>query len=328
MNIIELLKMNFRIYDRVRFFWVVPYLLLIAIVLLVWINSFIYKLPFLSWETIIYILSNRKKHWAPDIVLVSMSIVAYLYVTVVLFWIIKYIYKAIQSPKSWKLNRDLDFKCFNNLDIQGRVINDKKSLKFTSSAAGILINEKFWKNFKAVFDLYFDGLKESQEIERGKLFISKNNYAGFIFRAQDLNNYFMISFGIKDGFVIITPHLKLNGIWEVFYSDYYKSTLNGLENAKLKFDISVLDTKMDLKVYRKDVEDKILYEYTWLLPNKFKGNYEDDNTQKTQQIEGQQSESVFGASNNIPFRMDYGMIGFRAYGDEHFVVEDLVITKQ
>lgn len=68
---------------------------------------------------------------------------------------------------------------------------------------------------------------------------------------------------------------------------------------------------------------KNLKGYKWVLPTKFRANYIEEDREKYKE----KGRFIFGDSTTIPFRNSYGMIGFRAYGEEQAVLKDIVITK-
>lgn len=234
--------------------------------------------------------------------------------------------------------------CLNALTYQGKVEKTgPRSLSITNSDSGVLIKHHFWKDFSITFNFNLETLKQSAEndyvrsrgdLYEGRIHRPKNNYFGFIFRALDLDNYFMISVGIKDVFnpdtqprrgilkyvrqLLITPHARVNGRWDVFSSEPYPDD----KKTKLKEDkshsvtIEVRGNKLELSF-----KEIMKPPYIWQLPTNFRSNWPSER----EKIRGE--EYIFGDESVIPFYNSFGKIGFRAYGEEHVIIEDLVVTQ-
>lgn len=235
------------------------------------------------------------------------------------------------------LNMD---KCLNNIQFQGKVYKTKDgALDITNSDAGMLFRWKYWKNFEATFMFKFVGEEEQKSLKRTFEFASlknketgtyttvthkpKSNYLGFLFHAQDLNNYFMISIGLKDEYpeeggsysrkLLVTPHIKLDGKWEVHSSYKLNPDVIKLGNYD-EIVCRVEDNKFKLK----KIGNKERTGFEWNLPTNFWGPTKEENRSK---------EFSLGDTTRIPFRSIHGMIGLRAYGDEHIIVKNIEITR-
>lgn len=224
-----------KIHNRIEFFFFIPVLIVLILLILIFINAFSFSGK-VHCQLLKQIIINRDFYWAPDSILIAVFTLLVLWVSVVLGWVLGCAKKLILSPSEWKLEENFEFECFNNLDIQGKVTAYDKNVKLTSSAAGILLKNNYWVDFKINFKFNFEKLKLSREVDwariNGKIeeirHMPQNNFFGFLFRAQDLDNYFMISLGIKQVIkkslkskkisarsynkrFLITPHIKVDG---------------------------------------------------------------------------------------------------------------------
>jgi len=256
--------------------------------------------------------------------------------------------------------------CLNNIDFQGMVTFEpkEKALSVTNSGSGILFHRPllnyYWRDFEAIFEFKFLGeekgksLKTSYELTKlGSTYCTQNNYLGFIFRAKDLDNYFMLSIGAKkyqericepkceepnkEGkkILLVTPHIKIGGMWEVFEGK--KFTLpKELPRFKIEdyifLRIVVRGTRLDLwlgELAKKRGQEcqelkEEMHLFTWDLPTHYSVNWSDGQNKEKEQDDKSYSP---GDSSKIPFRNSIGRIGFRAYGDERFLIRDLTIKK-
>ncbi len=229
--------------------------------------------------------------------------------------------------------------CLNNIQFQGKVYKTKDgALGITNSDTGVLFRWKYWQNFEASFKFKFVGEEKRKPLKKTFEYASlknektgtyttvvhkpKSNYLGFLFHAQDLNNYFMISIGLKDEYpeeggaysrkLLVTPHIKLDGKWEVHSS--YKLNPNGVNLGDNEIVCRVRGNKFKLEKIGK--KERIGFE--WNLPTNFWGPAKEEERNK---------EFALGDATRIPFRSTHGMIGFRAYGDEHIIVKNIEITR-
>lgn len=313
-------------------------------------NFFYYIDPelLLSGVTEIYLHQENDKFWAPEAITIAIFTLLVIWgITIVWYWLIN-IYKWISSPCKWESKNGFPQDCFNDIIYQGQIKRRTDNAIFlTNSGAGILLKNMFWKNFTIEFKFNFESLRPTLEKDylrpeageyREWLHKPESNFIGFIFRALDLDNYFMISIGIKQKLIndkvpedggnnyekklLITPHIKVDGKWEVFTRGREEEV--NLGSLKIDdFNIVVCEVKDRLLVLTLKNKNRIVVNnYKWNLPSNFSPTYIDKN-----QVREKGEEYSYGDSSQIPFVNSFGMIGFRTYGDEHAVIKDIVITK-
>lgn len=344
-----------KIYNRIAFLIFTAFLIFLILLVIVVINAFARDIHIFhdryifNFQNIVDILKQvfkkNSEYWAPEPILIVLFTLVLLWLYVILGGLIKFAWHAnpINSPRKWELNKNFNFECFNDLEIQGNISRVNKSLKLTSSPSGILLKHKFWRDLEVKFKFNFEKLKIDRSPEVNWIKIEgqyrqiphkpENNFFGLLIRAQDLNNYFMISVGIKqiireeqgknmlatnpyDLKVLITPHIKVDGNWEVFESSKFD-----LLDIKIKEDNQVI-CKVKGNILTLNIRNIIKYQ--WILPNKFRMNWAGE---AMGNVDSNKREFVFGDPNTIPFRDSYGMVGFRAYGEEYVTIKKIVITK-
>lgn len=179
---------------------------------------------------------------------------------------------------------------------------DPLVLQVNSSRAGCLLSKFIWKNFEMKFDVWF--------MERGII--------GIIFRAEDLDNYFMLQLRRKTDSIVIVPHVRYSGMWEVMSQD----ALGKHNNSKsLAVTLQVKDARITLTI---DGVGK----YLWNLPTHVDVNHIENGVSNNQN-KNSASENEFAAKvtglPKIQFRDTFGMVGFRAHLDEGANIENLTI---
>lgn len=340
-----------KIYDKIYFLRYVFFLICLILTLLILINVFIYKKDPSNLIEINFVLNNIRdlfrndsSLWAPEPILITLFTLLVFWVFIFLELIFRCTWKYFNSPSVWKLKDDFNFECLNELEIQGKIDTVNKSLRLTNSASGLLLKYKFWKDFEIKFKFNFEKLKidkspevnwiklEGQEMQI--LHKPRNNFFGLLFRARDLNNYFMISIGIKqiikeeqskntlaknpyDLKMLITPHIKVDGNWEVFESDEFDPLDVNIEKD------NQVTCRLEGNILTLNI-GKAVKNYQWILPSKFRMNWIGE---PTGMVDSNKRESVIGDPSTITFRGSYGMIGFRAYGKEHVIISKIIITK-
>lgn len=193
-----------------------------------------------------------------------------------------------------------------------RVI-DSVNLHVSQSDRGLLFKNVYWKDFVAYFSFKFGEpfpvRRNLSGVERKKS--PKENFLGFIFRAQDLDNYFMLQLGLEidkvgKRTIFFRPHVRINGNWEAtthrFTTCPYYDDFN-----KVKCVVKGMKLTLELN-------DKVLSE--WDLP-----------THSSKKIEGGENTHIFGDSSLITFRDDYGMVGFRASQGENAIIKDIKMVQ-
>jgi len=174
-----------------------------------------------------------------------------------------------------------------------KLLANPVALRINSSRAGCILKKYVWKNFEMKFKLQFcHPLAEN---------------LGIIFRAQDLENYFMVEI-IKDGSnkLLVKPHIRYQGMWE-----YIKEETIINENAPDSFQIilTVKDLEVNLSIDSNN-------NFNWTLPTHVDINLIESGIREKKIVRENEVEQGFGAPinflPNIDFRDSYGMIGFRA----------------
>ncbi len=199
---------------------------------------------------------------------------------------------------------------------------DDAYLFVKSSRAGCLLNNYYWKDFKMSFEMKF----KPDNFRTQKLI-------GLIFRADDLDNYFMIDIGENaEGYIKINndnkeewipvssikPHVRYKGGWEIM----------SVEEITPPFDFSDF-VKISLEV--KGDTARIFYKnspiFNWMLPTYVDVNHIEsgvkDNREKTKDI--LVGGSFAGHVQKIPFRLGYCLVGFRAHLKHGAIIRNLKI---
>lgn len=181
-----------------------------------------------------------------------------------------------------------------------------------SSRAGCLLKTHVWKDFRMTFELKF--VKHLMK------------YIGIVFRAEDLENYLMLEVfredgGSSDGKPIwksgIKPHIRYKGGWEMIYREIY----NDLDFSD--FTQVILEVKDDtVRLFYKG-EPK----FTWIVPTHVDVNHieagvrQKDEEKKEELIAKEIARNV----QEIPFRVAYGKVGFRAHPGQGAIIRNLKI---
>lgn len=169
--------------------------------------------------------------------------------------------------------------------------------------AGCLLKDYSWKNFRMACELKFlDGFDQT---------------IGFVFRAENLDNYFMIELSSKHN--NIKPHVRYKGGWDILepfpknynYKDYFSVVLEVKDDTALLF------------------IDKHL-EYTWILPTHVDVFYRESGVQASSDDQDQKKDEDRGRKvaehvQEIPFRSESGKIGFRAHPGQGAIIRGLKI---
>jgi hypothetical protein len=282
---------------------------------------------------------------APKEIWILVGIVLWLIIFITIKPIIKFLWHWLFSISPW--SRTIEFNAaptvdLNNILFQGKLkILDDSVIHLTNSHSGFVFKNLWWKNFKASFKFKFDNLEisavnwlnlDKKPDEKDEIIIipQKFNNLGFIFRAQNLEDYFMIIIGVqrskkefedkkvtpdKDELpVVITPHIRLGGKWEIFGGE-------PLEGATIKikeFNSVKITVVNALAIV--EINDKL---YTWNLPTNFERG-----TAEIEKARVDTEKITQGVnSTRIPFRTSFGMIGFRASGAEKFQLKNIKIKR-
>lgn len=194
-----------------------------------------------------------------------------------------YNFKSSHWPSKWIFN--------GKTGITAKV----DELFVNSSRAGCLLKTHIWKNFRMTFEMKFEDNYEK--------------HLGIVFRAEDLDNYIMLEIfeqsPHKDGNSGLAPHIRYRGAWEIVH--YEKRDNFNFPNFR-KIVLEAKDDNVNLFY-----EDELAF--TWTIPTHVDVNHIEAGIKQKEndkQIETLGKEVAKGVEE-IPFRLAYGMVGFRAH---------------
>lgn len=210
----------------------------------------------------------------------------------------KYVFKHTDWPDKW---------IFNGKTETTSIIDE---LYVKSSRAGCLLKTHIWRNFRMTFEMKFEkGLE---------------NYVGIVFRADNLDNYFMLEVFKENGGSSngetnwkpgIKPHIRYKGGWEIIYREIHR-----------EFDFSDFE-EVVLEV--KDDTVSFFYKqqpiFKWVLPTHVDVNHIEAGFKQSEDQKGIPGKEVAGNVREIPFRLNYGMVGFRAHPSQGAIIRDLKV---
>lgn len=273
----------------------------------------------------------------------SISLISWILFTFTTFLVLKFLlHKVTTINLHDKFVYSPPFE-LNHVLFQGWLeIKDNKEIFLTNSNSGLLFKKPWFRDCEIECKFKFEYLENAivggifQESPQNKL--HKFNYLGILFRSQSLEDYFMFSIGVliniddyrklrdkyfqdekalfknKEFDVIITPHIRLNGSWEVFGGRSLGTKIRLTEFEKVTCRISNTSATIEINNHS----------LTWNLPTSF-DQKPNPNERGTITIDTEKIPSTF--ATQIPFRLKPGMVGFRSYGAEHSIIKDIVITK-
>lgn len=194
-----------------------------------------------------------------------------------------YEYVKDNSPSGWIFN--------------GGIIFEPASLAINSSRAGCLLRNYYWKDFQMSFDMEFSPTKTQTQ-----------NRLGIIFRAEDLDNYFMIEIGsnIENNIPLsVKRHVRYKGGWEGFAVDEIEDY--GIQTT---FKITMRVKGENVELYFGD-KKKRKPDFNWLVPNFVDVNHFE--TGVREDLKEYKNNSLYSGDHvkKIPFRLGYGLAGFR-----------------
>lgn len=212
--------------------------------------------------------------------------------------------KTLQElTKIIKINNNYSFSAINWPD--GWIYNGQPEIKdgdlhITSSRAGLLFQKMLWKNCEISFELKFDKNLYPKQV------------VGIIFRAKDLDNYFMLEIrgdlnDSKDSNTLC-PHIRYKSGWEALRLKRF-DFFNFQEFKKIN--ISIFDNTVDLSYEGRNI-------YQWILPTHVDIHHFEAGVDSGEKKEDPDSlKNIFkNHVQRISFRNNYGMIGFRAHYDQ------------
>ena len=172
------------------------------------------------------------------------------------------------------------------------------------SNSGCLLKEYLWKDFEMKFDMKFlaDVSNESGLVRS----------LGVIFRAENLDSYFMLEIIIHNGKLYLKPHVRLRGNWEII--DLQEKGSMGTKDF-IRIKITVTDQVC--KIY---INDNKFYE--WILP-KGVDTYRDVASGNSEPSVDKERVGTSKIVPEIKFRDKHGMIGFRAYPQQGAIIQNL-----
>jgi len=246
--------------------------------------------------------------------------VAFFLLLILLFITLKYLFGLTWI--FWNTNRDYIFKRKDWLDkwiFNGKTGLANEGLLIKSSRAGCLLKNNYWKNFKMSFEMKF-----SSDDKYG---IQKR--FGIIFRAEDLDNYFMIEIGENEEKYkekeakteggksedcknkklpsSIKPQVRYRGGWEI---------MSAAEITGATFDFSdFVKVSLEVNGYTVLFFYKEIPVFKWTLPTHVDINHIESGVKNDEgKVEKIIISGAFsGHVQKIPFRLGYGSIGFRAH---------------
>lgn len=186
-----------------------------------------------------------------------------------------------------------------------KLLLDPLRLKINSSRAGCLYNGRLWKNFKMEFQMHF--LNDNNFIQ------TYNQNIGIIFRAKDLENYFMFEVLIRENNVWLKPHIRYQGMWEAMSEDRILPL--GQNEPKWIKEREWFRVKLVIKGNVVSLIMTDMSEYQWSLPTHIDINHIESGVKEKQSVSADKEE--FGAKitdlPRIDFKDSFGMLGFRAH---------------
>ncbi|MDO8498561.1 MAG: hypothetical protein Q7S44_02140 [bacterium] len=206
----------------------------------------------------------------------------------------------------------------NDWIIQGGSVvkQNPPSLLVQMSESGCLLKKCIWKNFKMKFQMKFlmDEFKEDSRYNM--------RYLGVLLRALNLDSYYMLELIVEEGTLYAKPHVRYLGDWELInLVPVCKIDTNNFIKVKIE---AKKGEKVELSINGESL-------YQWILPThvdiNFKVNKNGDGKKNSEEV-NLLSESKLGDSDiipEIPFRNNFGMIGFRAYPGQGAIIRSLQV---
>ncbi len=171
-----------------------------------------------------------------------------------------------------------------------------------SSRVGCLLKKYVWKNLGLACEMRF--LKDAPM-----------KHVGLIFRAKDLENYFMLEIFLKNGEnkIYIKPHVRSQGAWE-FIQETFVGNFDLLQFQKVELQVNNVRVRFYIS------GNKV---FEWSLPTHVDINHIEAG------VSGLSDETTSrGIIPRIDFRVKYGMIGFRAYPGQGAEIKNLHIKEK
>lgn len=227
-----------------------------------------------------------------------------------------------------KFSKVQDFD--NDWKIHGYSNVFREGLVVTNSDSGILLNSNFlsrqnkWKNFVAIIKVVFGPEKGTDTthvsdkngvVKKWKTVNSPfRKILGVIFRAQSFEDYFMVEIWIIGKKVLLKPHVRVGGNWDVpvYNSRNFTSFLKNSRRKDNQFELKIELRDNNLELSSDDITEKI----KWTLPTHYQinlGYLPEEDKKKNSFV------------RKISFRDKAGQFGFRNFGNELAIVKYLKI---
>ena len=197
-----------------------------------------------------------------------------------------YKFKSQDWPDDW---------IFNGV---ATLVSNPSGLHIKSSRAGTILREYSWRDLEMTFEMRY---------ARHLM-----NNIGVIFRALDLDNYFMLEIILRDNQTRIQPLVRYRGAWETSEEEELGS-VDWSDSVRVR--LNVKDALATLEV------GSFLYE--WILPTHVDVNHIEAGGRLTNQ--DAENQGIAKSVPEIPFRLDFGMIGFRAHQGQGAIIRNLKV---
>lgn len=205
-----------------------------------------------------------------------------------------YMFQAEDWPGKWMYNGSSE------------LIVKPSGLYIKSSRAGTLFKKHLWRNFEMNFDLEFPPYSDEHTMD----------YIGIVFRAQDLDNYFMIEINRKKDTndLRVQRLVRYRGGWETSIEEKIGTITDWTKPLQISLTVACHLAK--IKANNLSCE--------WILPSNVDlSHFESGSGAKKDENKPKYSESK--SVPEIPFRTGFGMIGFRAYPGQGAIIRNLEI---
>jgi hypothetical protein len=312
---IKLLGLNIK-----EFFWDIFWLIFVGFITNLFLHLIYWNLllTFFPWKLDFFPLSF-------DVLKILVWILMFLIIR--WFWTEKIkTWISLKQHESYKFD-DVDKKLTDEKFVkewifQGNAQPYKGGLLVTNSNSGCLIKptgvfstKRVWKNFIAEMTIEFP---EQIEPINPNTFHNPDcinsaqlpfeNYLGIIFRAQSLDDYFMIEITKIGTHLVLRPHLRVGGNWDAPILNADVNSFNSIHGT-IPLKISVEEDKVVVSQDSKSVR--------WLFPTHI-----DTNLIQRAKDKEEVKRSIIP---EVYFRNRSGMFGFRCYGNQIAFVKSLKV---
>lgn len=142
-----------------------------------------------------------------------------------------------------------------------------------------------------------------------------SKYIGLVFKAVDLDNYFMLEIIEEEGRIYAKPHTRYLGMWEIMSVDQVGEVG---DNQDLSVNLEVKENKVSLEIDH-------VGSYEWVLPTHVDINHIEDGVKKGKTATDAEASSKTPILPEVEFKDIAGMIGFRAHLDQGAEIESLTV---